>query len=436
MSYVIRTHNPVVTEETCAMFDYQVETTWKGLARMDPRELQLSDAIAAHLPTKKGGMGFTRTAWIRKSAYEASRAAAGIGAAPPQKQAVERTNIDLLNALPDLKQQLMHVNAAGKGLSTWFTDPSTEMAPKTMAAAMRLRLGTTHPALHDWEPCPGCSKSLAPREWTQHVVGCTRLRGINASTRHSAVKDALKKAIVEHSSHGTGVALHEPRWAKDTKCPGCHQEMKLFDWKGHSIACRALKEHERSIVPHASGPDIEIVTNGETILVDVTVVNPLNPSANGRSAKALAKEVTTRKQRKYRSMAEEEGCELVVAAVSAQGELSADFERLLLRVVPDGFFEARRAITAAAVSGTARGLLTAERQALGNKHAEEDEEAVVEMKRRNNRSSAHFLLPPDEWPTLQASEGEVGRTTVVNGGQAARNIRVPAASAIDDEWYE
>ena len=177
-------------------------------------------------------------------------------------------------------------------------------------------------------------------------------------------------------------------------------------------------------------------------MVDVTVVNPLNPSARGRSAKALAKDVSSRKQRKYGRLAEEEGCALVVAAVSAQGELSADFERLLLRVVPDGYFEARRAISAAAVAGSARGLLTAERQALGTKHAEEDEGEVMEIQRRNTRFSLHLMSPPDEWPDLRAHEEQCDREEVskeeetINGVLAARNIRVPAASVVDDEWYE
>ena len=75
----------------------------------------LSRAVeAAEILLNEGGLGMNmkKCQWISshpglllRRVYEASRAAAGIGSAPPQKQAVDRTNTDLLNALPDLKQQ-------------------------------------------------------------------------------------------------------------------------------------------------------------------------------------------------------------------------------------------------------------------------------------------------------------------------------------------
>ena len=442
MSYVLRTHAPDVTAEAAAHFDTMVDTTWRRLAGVAQQELHLADAITAHLPTKLGGMGFSRMAWLRNAAYAASLAAAGIAEAPPQKQATATLNDILLQALPEKRRRVLHVNAAGKGLSSWFCDPSTSMAPRVFSAAMRLRLGATHHRLHKREPCPGCEMAFEPREWTQHVVGCTRLRGVNASTRHAAVKDALKRAIADHATAATGVAQTEPRWAKTTQCPACRTEMKIAEWKAHADACRALTPAQRSVVPHASGPDVEIHTRDGTILVDVTVVNPLNPSAKGRSAKTLATQVSKKKQKKYGRMAEEEGCELVVAAVSAQGELSADFERLLLRLVPDGFHEARRAVSAAAVAGSGRALICAERTATGTKHPTTDEEEE-ERATRTGRFMAHLMIPPDCWEALGAMGAEEEEEEVdgdVSDSSAAHTIDAPAAAAhdvdVDEEWME
>ena len=337
---------------------------------------------------------------------------------------------------------MLQVNAAGKGLSAWFCDPSTSMAPRVFSAAMRLRLGATHHRLHKREPCPGCDRMFDPRDWTQHVVGCTRLRGVNASTRHAAVKDALKRAIADHATTATGVGHREPRWLKTTQCPGCRTEMKVTEWTAHADTCAALTPAQKRIVPHASGPDVEVFVGDDTLVIDVTVVNPLNPSAAGRSAKVLAGQVAKRKMKKYGAAAEDEGCELIVAAVSAQGELSTAFERLLLRLVPDGFHEARRAISAAAVAGSGRALLCAERTATGCRHALRDPDEEEERATRLSRFAAHLATPPDLWGELDvtmAAETEEVDEDGVDSSAAHKNY-APAAAAhdvdVDEEWLD
>jgi len=125
-----------------------------------------------------------------------------------------------------------------------------------------------------------------------------------------------------------------------------------------------------------------------------------------RASKTLAGQVAKKKLKKYGAAAENEGCELIVAAVSAQGELSAAFERLLLRFVPAGFHEARRAISAAAVAGSGRALLCAERTATGCKHALQDPDEEEDRVTRLSRFAAHFATPPDLWGELGSTFGE------------------------------
>jgi hypothetical protein len=82
-----------------------------------------------------------------------------------------------------------------------------------------------------------------------------------------------------------------------------------------------LSPTQRTARPHTSGPDIELVVNAETVIIDVTVVNPLNASArNAKPANAFAR-VERAKEAKYAAMCAEHGSEFVVAAVSAQGAL-------------------------------------------------------------------------------------------------------------------
>ena len=357
MSYVIRTHNPDVTAEPCLRFDEEVAHTWRVLAELD-REIDLQTCIVAHLPSKAGGMGFTRSAWIREAAYCGSLGLAGLKRMPTQKAATLDVTATLTKALGPERQALVKANASS-GTATWFTDPSTVMGQRDFAAAMRLRLGTAHPGLSAVVTCPGCGIQYAKAAWSQHVIGCTRVRGVNASTRHARLKDAVKKVATEH---GVAFAQREPRHVKDVHCRGCGDDIPFVRWTEHARACPMLTPEGRKAKPHASGPDIHLVKGADEIMVDVTVTNPLNPSERGCKPQTQFRRVESEKEAKYAKAVAKEGARLVVAAVTTQGCLSPTFAKLLAQLAPTGFFEARREVTAATVGGAAAALRNAERQ--------------------------------------------------------------------------
>jgi len=119
-----------------------------------------------------------------------------VGGTGVEKARTRRAIVSLLQHLsPPFRQALVKVNSAN-GTATWFADPSTCMGQRDFAAAMRLRLGTAHPDLPAVVTCPGCGIQRSKAAWSQHVIGCTRVRGVNATTRHARLKDAVKKGGV------------------------------------------------------------------------------------------------------------------------------------------------------------------------------------------------------------------------------------------------
>ena len=258
------------------------------------------------------------------------------------------------------------------------------MAQPCFAAAMRLRLNAAHPALPARQVCPGCKLPFEARQWSQHVIGCARVAGANASSRHAMVKDAVKKVAKEA---GVSYETAEPR--HEVTCRGCGEEVGVAQWDEHARTCPMLTPAQRLAKPHASGPDIELAVNAETVIVDVTVANPLNASSRSAKPAGAFTRAERAKEMKYGTMCAEMGSEFVVAAVSAQGALSKAFERLLCRIAPEGFFEARRTVVAAALQGSGRTLRNAERQVGAVTLAGDDEERAAE------RADDAVAIPPE-----------------------------------------
>jgi hypothetical protein len=454
MSYVMRTHHPTVTEKPCARFDAEVTRTWQQLAGLGTQPLDPQVLMIAHLPTKQGGMGFTRNTWVRHAAYCGSLRQAGVKERPTQSVATAAVNNTLTAALAESDRgPILNANSA-KGTATWFTDPTTRMHPRDFSAAMRLRLGAAHPKLSGTATCPGCGTTLPGAQWSQHVTGCTRVRGINASTRHTQLKDALKTTA---KTNNVACSATEPRFIKTVRCSGCGDEVRHADWSTHAEGCTLLPAARKKEKPHVSGPDIELVLPDDHLLVDVTVVNPLNRSAKRTKPSAIFNRVEADKEARYGAEVANEGAKLVVAAITAQGALSPQFERLLARIAPgDAFFEARRALVAATVAGSGAALRNAESQlgicdprpAEGDDDDEEDDDGLVAGLDDDATSGqpapewmAPFLAgPPAEWgatvaEAIVAAQGEAtvdveataDEQPAAASGYATRNA-VPAAA--------
>jgi hypothetical protein len=454
MSYVMRTHHPAVTQKPCARFDAEVTRTWQQLAGLGTQPLDPQVLMIAHLPTKQGGMGFTRNAWVRRAAYCGSLRQTGLKEMPTQSVATAEVNNVLTAALAESDRgPILNANSA-KGTATWFTDPTTRMHPRDFSAAMRLRLGAAHPKLSGTATCPGCNIVLPGVQWSQHVTGCTRVRGINASTRHTQLKDALKLAA---KTNDVACSATEPRFIKTVRCSGCGDEVRHADWPTHAEGCTLLPAARKKEKPHVSGPDIELVLSDDHLLVDVTVVNPLNHSAKRTKPNAIFNRVEADKEGRYGVEVAKMNAKLVVAAITAQGALSPQFERLVARIAPgDACFEARRALVAATVAGSGAALRNAESQlgicdpksAAGGDDEEEDDDGLVDGHEEATAEQpdpawlADFVAgPPADWSAMVteaivAARGEAAFEVEATEGErpaaASRTVElntVPAATA-------
>jgi hypothetical protein len=367
LGYLVRTHEPAATEEACKIFDGQVEESWVRLLGVEKQHVPEAARRLAALPCKVGGMGFASALASRSSAYRASREQAR-GEDVKQAALMAQQTADEVAALDeDPTTAALRIANAEKGTATWFRDPTTAMAPREVATAMRLRLGVPLPGLAAKPACPGCGAAMiSPVAWQQHVIGCTLLHGRNASSRHAELKVALKDVA---AMHAVTADTAEPRLIKTTKCPGCSDEMAITEWKEHSTTCLRLTPQQRKFEPHASGPDIRFYVGDDRITVDVTVVNPVNPSAvaKKRALVAAFRQVEKRKRAKYEAAVTQTGDIFEVIAVSAQGATSQATNALLARFTnaadaPDAFHMAQRRIVAAVVRGSARALQAAETQ--------------------------------------------------------------------------
>jgi hypothetical protein len=369
-------------------------------------------------------MGFTRSAWVRQAAYHGSLNQAGVKELPTQSAATMAVNSALTTALAESDRgKLLTANAA-KGTSTWFTDPKTRMHPRDFSAAMRLRLGSAHPALAPTVTCPGCGIILSNAAWSQHVAGCTRLRGINASTRHAQLKDALKLTA---KMNGVACSVTEPRFIKTVKCPGCSDDVKAVEWQAHADGCTMLPAARKKEKPHASGPDIEAVWIDDHVMIDVTVVNPLNHSAKCVKPGAIFNRVEADKEKRYGAEVAKVGARLAVAAITAQGALSPAFERLLAKIAPgDAYFDARRALVAATVAGSGAALRNAESQlgACSRAVAEDDNEEDDGMASEADEEETTTL---PEWMAAMVAQPPSGWGTIVADAIAAARGNVESA---------
>ena len=422
LGYLIRTHDAQVTEKACIAFDLSVEATWIGIIGVDKSVIPEAAMRLAALPCKSGGMGFVSAAATRASAYRASLEQSQ-GAKTTQTALMMQAIAEEVAALDeDVSTAALRRANAEKGTSTWFRDPTTSMPPHDFAAAMRLRLGIPLPGMASKPTCPGCSLALPTRAaWIQHVTGCARLSGRNSSARHAELKVALKDVA---TTHAISADTSEPRLMKTLRCHACALEMHIADWRTHAVKCGRLTPEQRKREPHASGPDIRFYVGNERVTVDVTVVNPVNPSAvaGKRMLPAVFRQVEQRKVAKYGEAVKQAGDVFQVIALSAQGAASKATDALIARFVgesasPDAFHAAKRRLVAAVVLGSARSLRSANNN--NNNNNNNNGDAGEESCGDSGFSDAD--APEEEMPAA-AAEAATTTTTTVTAEAAADNL--------------
>ena len=371
MSYYTRTHAPESTAEATTEFDGNVERVWLAAAQIRPTD---EVRTVAHLPLHSGGLGASRSNWIREGSYRASLAEAlSTPLDLDQRPISQAASTELLST--ELTRQLVASDRAWEkhlaeharpGASVWLRSPSTTVGfdSSSFASALRLRLRSPHASLPEFLHCDGCHVLLPAQLWLTHVASCARREGYNASSRHALFKKALGACL---DDVGISRELSEPREYTRLRCPGCWTTTNAPDMPLHLASCPKLSPSQRrTAAPQRSGPDMRIHMCGEVVTIDVTVVDPLAPSYAATTTAALVKQRVKEKYALYGEATKANGERFVVAVASAQGALFEDAKQLVGEIARAGntsYECVARHIRDAVVLATARSLAAAERRA-------------------------------------------------------------------------
>ena len=370
-TFLARTHHPDVVQPLLLDFDNNVEGVWSDWAQCEVDE---ATRILAHLPTKMGGMGFTRMSQVASSAYQASVDAAFAqrngAAALKQSARVTAVNAELADHLDSLGPGLKRLRELNShaGTATIFRDPAVRVEPAAFGAALRFRVAAPLKHTPAKVECPGCNVVFGAREFLAHSGACARVPGCNISSAHAGVKKAVMQLCHESRVQCESA---EPRDVRRTTCPGCKQELVEATWSEHTKACK-LYNPLTMAPPRGSGPDLRLYPRSrsddaqpDATVLDVTHVALMTASHAGAPTAEFAQRDAA-KHAKYGAACAAINNRLVVGATSENGILSRKFMSLLDDIALNSGMQshvARKAIQAAVQVGQGRAIANAERRA-------------------------------------------------------------------------
>lgn len=373
-SFIARTHRPAVSSSYLADFDAKVIRAWSDMSETatDP---STATRLLAHLPTDLGGCGLTSHLMTAPDAYAASfETAMGISNVTQANRSLA-TNIALQKQLADETPEMAaHLAETSKaGTATWMADGgATRFSPQAYGAALRHRLRAPHRSLPERMTCPGCLFSCDGQSFSAHVVGCARLRGHNASSRHATVKRTIEGILRTAAVPSDGT---EPREYGADCCPGCHLQLDADTTRAHIATCASITPKQRAAgtaTARRTGPDGRCYLGGAPVVYDVTVVSPTAPSyIRERPDTAMARRVQD-KNKAYGDAVAAAGEEFVVFGATAFGHLSSTSSQLISRIVANSPTVSRKeacwSLSTCIALETGQVLIAAERR-LGVIHA-------------------------------------------------------------------
>ena len=148
------------------------------------------------------------------------------------------------------------------------------------------RLGIKPPTLNDKIDCPGCAAEVSSAHIFQHIVGCTKCNGMNATKKHSY----LVRFLASLCSKAGVPCVVEPRSHSSFYCTKCKAHVSEGEIEKHPCRARRIR----------SGPDLGIMWPhiGE-VLYDITVVHTGSPSYLKMTEAQLLQNAIERKKKKY-----------------------------------------------------------------------------------------------------------------------------------------
>ena len=289
------------------------------------------------------------------------------------------------------------------------------MKDEIVSAALRIRLNSLHEGhgLKESIECPGCRKSLHPREANQHLSGCARIKGRSAAGRHAYLKNATGRICTANGIHHQH---KEPQGYEMRVCTICRSTFPESKSASHIETCQGSSIHH---IKEAASvrPDKWIELRPEKgnglieVVIDVSIVAGTT-ATNINGQLSIADGLRERERRKkvlYAEAAEERGEKLIVVAVTPNGTLSSgtkEFARMIARTSDSkGAYTANHAerdIRRAVMIGSATSLINAERAAkiYFSPKATRDVEQIMEAYNESAAEDAPewYELPEDAMP--------------------------------------
>ena len=336
MSYAIRTHKPETSKKAAEYFDQEIEKFWAEFAEIIADDV---NRLLAALPVRYGGCGLTRCSPLREAAYEASVRAANGELGESQRQSAERYNREVIARLDQDKIVKQHRDDVKVDQnSSWFTQ-SKDSDPKAIStlqssALLRSRLATPHRTLvideKSMVECPGCKRKTSQRAINQHLRGCTRIRGQNASQAHAIAKKRI-------SDYATGLGIHSEAKEPDftiVKCPSCNKFVDVMGPNWAENHCGGICNKAELEAARRLRPDNRYITQKITAVTDYSFTGCIEPknSALGEAAQKKLKARARVKDGNYKERVEAAG-EIFYPVVSTcngtLGEAAIEFLKLL-----------------------------------------------------------------------------------------------------------
>ena len=285
MNHLCRTNAPAVTNEAAAIFDELALNTFCQFAKLSPQVLDETSRLATHLPVSMGGVGITQFSRINSCAYDASV----LGNSTSQKSLVKEINKTLFGSMPDnFKQHLRRC----KSDSDWL---SAAVPSSYFHRALQIRILCA--GVNSSWLCDCGFRCASEREAIVHALGCSKLQGVNASTRSSAVKEEIA------------------RFCKINSIPCSVEPMLLQNPDGTNIRA-----------------DVRISMPDADVYLDVVVATGGCKSHNHKSTTQLASEKSQLKEDIYLRPVQSLGGSFITFFVETMGELGPEAASLVKRL--------------------------------------------------------------------------------------------------------
>jgi hypothetical protein len=287
-NYLLRTHSAHVSKAFAEAFDSMTLVGLAAILRVPRAQLEKNeDALTSiHLPLSMGGLGITSMRRIASIAYNASLDAwRKEDTALPQWRQTEQMNIDIVNcSSAGLQKHLLWGKRAGWTMSTTI-NPHYRQSILHHISGHTEALGRC-----------SCGLKLPQRELVAHALGCSRLSGTNANSRHKAVKAAI---------------------------------FTFCNRNGIPVADEPVVNFDGITTKRA---DLRITLPTEDVYVDVTVANAACKTFKGKTMKAIETIKRREKDASYNAYVNALGGVLVTFVAEVRGSLGDDAVSLCKRL--------------------------------------------------------------------------------------------------------